>query len=124
MVREKKIYKNYFSISLQTSGTRCQRRFTRIARCFCPNSLVINSLTKPRDDRLFAADLFAPILNTIITLIYIIDRDDPHSLVNPRLHCTFRKYMLSFHTVMGFLNTVTEPSRSVPPNRYTAYSLI
>lgn len=40
-----------------------------------------------------------------------------------RSHCTFLKNMLSFHTVIGFLNTVTEPSRSVPPNRYTVYSL-
>lgn len=30
---------------------------------------------------------------------------------------TFLKYMVSFHTVIGFLNTVTEPSRSEPPNR-------
>lgn len=46
-----------------------------------------------------------------------------HSRSGARAHYTFLKNILSFHTVMGFLNTVTEPSRSVPPNRYTEHSL-
>lgn len=45
------------------------------------------------------------------------------SFISRPHHCTFLKNMLSFHMVMGFLNMVTEPSRSVPPSRYTAYSL-
>lgn len=56
---------------------------------------------------------------SFVFTIYTMDRGGREASV----HCTFLKNILSFHTDMGFLNTVTEPSRSVPPNRYTEHSL-